>query len=157
MQSLDEAAIQRMLPHRAPFLFVDEVIGHDAHAETPWIETRWLVQPDMDVFRGHFPGQPILPGVLIQEHCFQSAALLIFLQDNLQGMAGGLPVLTNVDDARFRRMVTPGTELITNVELTERLANARYLKASVRSDAGQVARLRCALALAKDPQSGSAS
>lgn len=149
MATLDERAIQGMLPHRDPFLFVDAVLAYDLDGEAPWIETRWHVRPDMEVFRGHFPGQPVLPGVLIQEHCFQSGALLIYLQDELQGMAGGTPVLTKVEDARFRRMVAPDTTLTTRVELTDRLANARYLKASVRSEDGQVARLRCALALAE--------
>ncbi len=149
MATLDEQAILKMLPHRDPFLFVDQVLAYDLEAESPWVETQWHVKPDMDVFRGHFPGQPVLPGVLIQEHCFQSGALLIYLQDDLQGMAGGTPVLTKVEEARFRRMVTPGATLTTRVELVDRLANARYLKATVRSAEGQVARLRCALALAE--------
>ncbi|HPF13897.1 MAG: beta-hydroxyacyl-ACP dehydratase [Planctomycetes bacterium] len=150
--TLDLAAIQELLPHRAPFLFVDQVLASGEAGGKPWLETRWFVDPDMDVFRGHFPGNPILPGVLIQEHCFQSGALLIYTSEGFHGLAGGIPVLTKVEDARFRRMVRPGMTLTTRVEQTERLANARYLQAKVHCEGALVARLQCVLAVAEDAQ-----
>ena len=69
--------ILELLPHRDPFLLVDSI----SERGEGWIETEWHVAEDMDVFRGHYPGNPVLPGVLISEHCFQSAALLIFSTD----------------------------------------------------------------------------
>ncbi|MFT4647151.1 MAG: 3-hydroxyacyl-[acyl-carrier-protein] dehydratase [Planctomycetota bacterium] len=149
MLTLDRQAIEKLLPHRDPFLFVDEVIGSGTDASgNAWLETRWTVKPDMDVFRGHYPGNPILPGVLIQEHTFQSGALLIYTTENREGLSGGMPVLTKVEDARFRRMVLPGMQLTTRVELYDSLSNARFLRAKVQGPDGLVARLSCVLALA---------
>lgn len=150
MLQLDRQGIEKLLPHRDPFLFVDEVTGSGIDDKgIAWLETTWTAQPDMDVFRGHYPGNPILPGVLIQEHIFQSGALLIYSTENREGLTGGMPVLTKVEDARFRRMVKPGMQLTTRVELTETLSNARYIRAKVTGPEGLVARLTCVLALAE--------
>ncbi|MBL4771539.1 MAG: beta-hydroxyacyl-ACP dehydratase [Planctomycetes bacterium] len=149
MLQLDRQGIEKLLPHRDPFLFVDQVTGSGTDDKgIAWLETQWTAQPDMDVFRGHYPGNPILPGVLIQEHIFQSGALLIYTTENREGLTGGMPVLTKVEDARFRRMVKPGMQLTTRVELTESLSNARYIRAKVTGPEGLVARLTCVLALA---------
>lgn len=150
MLTLDRQGIENLLPHRDPFLFVDEVTGSGVDDKgIAWLETSWTVKEDMDVFRGHYPGNPILPGVLIQEHTFQSGALLIYTTENREGLTGGMPVLTKVEDARFRRMVKPGMTLTTKVELTETLSNARYIRAKVTGPEGLVARLNCVLALAE--------
>jgi 3-hydroxyacyl-[acyl-carrier-protein] dehydratase len=142
--STERAAIEALLPHREPFLLVDRITdrGDD------WIETEWHVAEDLDVFRGHYPGNPVLPGVLISEHCFQSAALLV---GNLTGEEAtpGVPVLTRIEDARFRRMVRPGHTLRTRVQQTDRLANACWFTAQVTSEEGKVARLAFVLALAE--------
>ncbi|MEZ6018562.1 MAG: hypothetical protein R3F17_00220 [Planctomycetota bacterium] len=91
--------------------------------------------------------------MLIQEHTFQCGALLIYQSEGLTSLGGGLPVLSRVEDARFKHMVAPGTTLCTRVELTERLANARYLKAKVTTQDGKlVARLACVLAIAEESQ-----
>ncbi len=141
--------ILERLPHRDPFLLVDAITeqGED------WIETEWHVPEDMDVFRGHYPGNPVLPGVLISEHCFQSAALLV---GQLTGpdAAPGIPVLTRIEDARFRRLVRPGQTLHTKVQQTESLANARWFIAKVTIPEGKVARLQFVLALAEEPTHG---
>lgn len=141
--STERAAIEALLPHRDPFLLVDRI----ADRGDDWIETEWHVAEDLDVFRGHYPGNPVLPGVLISEHCFQSAALLV---GNLTGedAASGVPVLTRIEDARFRRMVRPGHNLHTRVEQTDRLANACWFTAQVTSEEGKVARLAFVLAMA---------
>ena len=79
--SPERAAIEALLPHRDPFLLVDRI----ADRGEDWIETEWHVAEDLDVFRGHYPGNPILPGVLISEHCFQSAALLLGNEPGTRG------------------------------------------------------------------------
>jgi 3-hydroxyacyl-[acyl-carrier-protein] dehydratase len=134
--------IETRLPHRAPFLFVDEVAEQTAER----IVTRWRVPPDLDCFRGHYPGHPILPGVLLCEFAFQSAAILAGEPEG----ADGIPVLARIEDARFKRPVGPGDELAAEVELVERMGGAAFFRATVRSGARTVLRVRFALARASD-------
>ncbi len=139
----DRTEIEALLPHRDPFLFVDRIVSR---AESTMV-TEWRVPPDLDVFRGHYPGNPILPGVLIAEHVFQSAALLIYSGDASKEQPG-TPVLSRIEDARYKRMVRPDDTLTSEVELTDSLANARFFTAKVTCEGVMVARIKCTLALA---------
>ena len=104
MDSDPRAAVLAALPHRPPFLFVDRIVERsDAR-----IVTEWDVPRDLPVFQGHFPGQPVLPGVISSEFCFQSAAILFSGEPSAGASSVGLPVLTRIADARFRRVVAPG-------------------------------------------------
>lgn len=134
--------IEALLPHRDPFLFVDRIVerGDDA------ILTEWHVRPDLDCFRGHYPGQPILPGVLTSEFCLQSGALLVYASAR-----EGVPVATAIRDARFRSLVRPGETLRAAVRLDERVGPARYLSARVTSGERWVAQLAFTLAVAPAP------
>lgn len=134
--------VEALLPHRAPFLFVDRIVDRGPDR----IATEWRVDPELPAFAGHFPGDPVLPGVLLAEHCFQSAALLVYGQEG--GAAHGTPVLTRIRDARYRRIVRPGAVLAAEVRLEGSVANARYFSAVVREDGSTVARLAFTLALA---------
>ena len=95
--------------------------------------------------KGFAPGRPILPGVLISEHVFQAAAVLISRQ--LQGFAAqdGVPVLTKIEAARFRRMVEPGETLVTDIRVEERLGPAWYMSGHVQCDDKTVVKLRYTL------------
>jgi len=128
----ERAAIEAAIPHRAPFLLVDRVAAREAS----WIETEWRVPSAADWCTGHYPGQPILPGVLLCEHALQSGALLV--SHALGGFAreAGAPVVVRLEDARFRRMVRPGELVRTRVELVERVGPAWFLAARA-SVAGQ--------------------
>jgi 3-hydroxyacyl-[acyl-carrier-protein] dehydratase len=99
------------LPHRPPFLFVDEVLevvpGQAARG-------RWSLTGDEWFFGGHFPGRPTLPGVLMCEAIAQIGAVAV-LDD--ERFAGRLPLFGGLDGARFRRQVGPGDELILECEL----------------------------------------
>jgi 3-hydroxyacyl-[acyl-carrier-protein] dehydratase len=99
------------LPHRPPFLFVDEVLdvvpGQSARG-------RWSLTGDEWFFAGHFPGRPTLPGVLMCEAIAQVGALAV-LQDHR--FAGRLPLFGGLDRARFRRQVGPGDELVLECEI----------------------------------------
>jgi 3-hydroxyacyl-[acyl-carrier-protein] dehydratase len=99
------------LPHRPPFLFVDEVLevvpGQSARG-------RWSLTGDEWFFGGHFPGRPTLPGVLMCEAIAQVGALAV-LQD--ERFAGRLALFGGLDGARFRRQVGPGDELILECEI----------------------------------------
>ena len=132
------------LPHRPPFLFVTRVLEHEGER----LVTEWDVPEDLFAFEGHFPGEPVLPGVLISEFCFQSGAILIYATSQEDQDSAGVPVLTRITDARFRKIVRPGETLRAEITLTERLSNARYVTAKVTSDGKAVLRLQCVLAVA---------
>jgi len=144
VSSQDLQRVESLLPHRAPFLFVDRIVEEGQG----WITTEWHVPPDLPAFTGHYPGNPVLPGVLIAEHCFQSAALLIYSAGDGSEQDEGVPVLTKIEDARFRHMVAPDTVLSTRVQLDEQLSNARYMSAFVQAGGRTVVRLKFVLALA---------
>lgn len=112
--------ITELIPQRPPFLFVDEVINF----EDKKIKTSLKLSGAEDFFKGHFPGNPIMPGVLLQEALFQSGAALMALLDN----QAGLGVVTRVQNAKFKQMVKPGDQLEMEVELVESLANAHFMK-----------------------------
>lgn len=143
---MDRAAIQDCIPHRAPFLWLDEVV----EISESGIHARKHVPTDLDVFRGHYPGTPILPGVLICESAFQAAAVLISRIAPVQ--EGHVPVVTRLTNTKFRRVVRPGETLDIQVELVERLSNAYFLTGKVSVD-GQVAvRLEFACSEAPAPE-----
>ncbi|MBE3519443.1 MAG: 3-hydroxyacyl-ACP dehydratase FabZ [Firmicutes bacterium] len=103
--------ITEILPHREPFLFISRVIsvvpGKEATAE-------YDVPKDFDVFRGHFPGHPIMPGVLILEFMAQTGALALL---SLPQYRGKIAYLAGIDRARFKRPVWPGTTLRARVKI----------------------------------------
>lgn len=142
------ATIHERIPHRAPFLFVDAIESEDA----THIVTRWTPASDAVFFQGHYPGNPIVPGVLIMEMVFQSAALHFAGQSDGTELVGTVPVLTRVSGGRFKRMAKPDAPLFARLELTEALGPARFMKARVTNQAGElVTSLEFAVAAA--PQS----
>ena len=136
--------ICRLIPHRDPFLWIDEVVAESANRLT----ARKFVAPELDVFRGHYPGQPVLPGVLLCEAAMQAGAVLIARQSGDALRAGRVPVATRINNVKFRRMVRPGDWLEIEVELCERLADAFFLKAKIRVDGKSAAELEFACTLA---------
>ena len=140
--------VRDFIPHRPPFLFLDRVVAHDGDTLT----AEWDVPEDLFAFEGHFPGEPVLPGVLISEFCFQAGAVLIYATSQDDQEAPGVPVLTRIEDARFRKIVRPGETLRAEIQLTDRLSNARYVTAKVTSGGESVVRLKCVLAVAPPMQ-----
>lgn len=111
-----------LIPQRPPFLFVDKVIERTEKS----IKTTLKLTGLEDFFKGHFPGNPIMPGVLLQEALFQSGAAL------MAGRSGaGLGVVTRVQNAKFKNMVRPGDELEMEVHLIESISNAHYMKGTI--------------------------
>ena len=135
------AEIEAAIPHREPFLFVDRILSRSEQG----IQCAWRVPEDADWFRGHYPGQPVTPGVILSEHAFQCAA--IFLSEQLSGFSAedGVPVLTKIENARYKRMVQPGESLETQVSLRERLGPAWYLSAKVSCAGATVLNIRFVL------------
>ena len=137
---MDRDAICAVLPHRDPFLFVDRVLD----AGEDWIESEWTVPADGDWFRGHYPTRPVTPGVLLSEHTFQTGALLVArLRERVEAAEDDVPVLTKIEDARFRRMVNPGETVRTRVTLTEVVGPAYLMRADVKwvGEGGETARV----------------
>jgi 3-hydroxyacyl-[acyl-carrier-protein] dehydratase len=126
-----------LIPQRPPFLFVDKVVDRTENS----IKTTLKVTGQEDFFKGHFPGNPIMPGVLLQEALFQSGAAL------MAGRAGGgLGVVTRVQNAKFKNMVRPGDELEMEVQLTESISNAHYMKGTTKVDGKTVLVIEFAVA-----------
>ncbi|MFZ9001613.1 MAG: 3-hydroxyacyl-ACP dehydratase FabZ family protein [Bacteriovoracaceae bacterium] len=113
--------IQEGLKQRPPFLFVDEIVERGAQH----IHTRKYVKADEYYFKGHFPGNPIMPGVLLQECAFQSGSLI--LVNEKAGNKTG--VVSRVSDVKFRSLVRPGDVIDIKVELKEELSGAYFFEA----------------------------
>ena len=107
-----------LLPHRPPFLFVDEILDIEPGVSA---RGRWRLTGDEWFFAGHFPGRPTLPGVLMCEAIAQVGALAVL---NDERFAGKLPLFGGIDSARFRRQVGPGDELILECEMGRMSARA---------------------------------
>jgi 3-hydroxyacyl-[acyl-carrier-protein] dehydratase len=105
-----------LLPHRPPFLFVDAVDELDPGRSA---RARYRVTGDESFLGGHFPGNPVFPGVLQLEALAQTGGIAVLADARF---AGRLPLFGGVEDARFRRMVLPGDELVLEVTL-ERLSS----------------------------------
>ena len=140
---LDADAIQRLIPHRPPFLWIDEVVSIDDQR----IVARKRIVPELDVFRGHYPAYPVLPGVLQLEAAFQAGAILI--ARTTPPSLDAVPVVTRVNNVQFRQLVRPGDTLDIEVELSERLANAFFLKGKTQVNGKVTARLEFACAMAE--------
>lgn len=115
--------IEKLIPQRAPFLFIDTLVekGEDH------IHTQLHLTGNEDFFKGHFPGNPIMPGVLMCEACFQTAAALLSQEGE-----NGLGVVTKIEQTKFKNMARPGDILDIKVERIETLANASYMKAHIQ-------------------------
>ncbi len=109
---------EAVLPHRAPFLFVDEVTALEPGVSASGV---WRLTGEEAFFGGHFPGRPTLPGVLMCEAIAQVGAIALLTDDRY---AGKLPLFGGLDKARFRRQVGPGDELTIDVEMTRLSARA---------------------------------
>lgn len=128
---MSQTDILAAIPHRPPFLFLDEIIERGENR----IVCRKTFRGDEFFYQGHYPDLPLTPGVILCEAAMQAGAVL--LSARLAGK-GGAPVATRMGDVRFKRMVRPGETVDIEVDLIERLADAFYLKAKV-SCGGKVA------------------
>ena len=110
---LDISKVMELLPHRYPFLLVDRVVGLEQGKSLSAIKNVSINEP---FFQGHFPGQPIMPGVLILEAMAQATGLLAFSSMG-DAHKSKLYLLVGIDKARFRGQVVPGDQLALNITL----------------------------------------
>lgn len=119
------AQIHAAIPHRDPFLLIDEVVSQDEKR----IHCRKTFTGEEYFYRGHYPDFPLTPGVLLCEAGMQAGAVL--LSKFAAETPGKVPVATRIDSVRFKRMVRPGETIDIEVDLVERLAEAYFMKAKV--------------------------
>ncbi|ADE57620.1 3-hydroxyacyl-ACP dehydratase FabZ [Aminobacterium colombiense] len=122
---IDIDKIMKALPHRYPFLLVDRILEVGEN-RVVGLKNVSINEP---FFTGHFPDEPVMPGVLILEAMGQVAAMMIVCRPNMQNM---VTYLTGVDKARFRRPVRPGDQLITTAEMVK----SRGLMGKVKARSG---------------------
>lgn len=103
--------IEQILPHREPFLLLDEVLELEPGSR---VVARKTVREDEWYLAGHFPGRPIMPGVLMVEALAQAGAVAVLSEEENRGK---LALFAGIDDLRFKRIVEPGDELILTCEL----------------------------------------
>lgn len=135
--------VHAAIPHREPFLLVDEIV----ECQPERIVCRKHFTGAETFYAGHYPGQPLTPGVLLCEAALQAGAVL--LSRLATASPGSVPVVTRIDGVRFKQMVRPGDTVQIEVDLVERLANAYFLKGKVTRDGLVAVRLDFAVTLAR--------
>ena len=124
----DKDFITDRIPHRDPFLWLDRVV----ELSEDHILAEKHFSPDLSLFGGHYPDYPLVPGVILCEAVFQAGALLIGeLFRDAEG-TDGVPVLTRILGAKFKREVRPGDTVAINAVLKEYVGSAWFLKGQVR-------------------------
>jgi 3-hydroxyacyl-[acyl-carrier-protein] dehydratase len=132
---IDVVTIQQLLPHRYPFLLVDRVVEFEAHKRVLCIKNVTVNEPQ---FQGHFPGNPVMPGVLVIEALAQAGGILTQLSHQAD-TSGKLFYLVKIDNAKFSKMVVPGDRLELEVELKRTIRNMALYAGTARVDGEQVA------------------
>jgi 3-hydroxyacyl-[acyl-carrier-protein] dehydratase len=112
LKMLDQAAIMNILPHRYPFLLVDKIVELEPGERAVGLKS---VSGNEPFFPGHFPGRPVMPGVLIVEALAQTGAVALL---SASGLEGKIAYFAGIDKCRFRRPVVPGDQLRLEVTLT---------------------------------------
>ena len=118
MTEIDINQIQKILPHRYPFLMIDRVIEIDPGKTLTAIKNVSVNEP---FFEGHFPHHPVFPGVLMLECIAQASAILASLMIDATASGENVYLFAGVDKARFRRPVVPGDQLVIDVEFVKHI------------------------------------
>jgi beta-hydroxyacyl-ACP dehydratase FabZ len=150
----DILGIMRLLPHRYPFLLVDRILSVTQGPVAVGSKVRGLknVSVNEPFFQGHFPGNPVMPGVLILECMAQVAGCLFFT--GVEEPEKMLMYLSGVDKARFRRPVLPGDQLIVDAEIVQLRSSVVRCKAEARVDGSLCAESEFMSSLFKIPAAG---
>jgi 3-hydroxyacyl-[acyl-carrier-protein] dehydratase len=136
------AEIHAAIPHRPPFLLVDEIISRDAER----IVCRKKFTGEEFFFVGHYPAQAIVPGVLLCEAAMQSGAVL--MSKSQTAAKKGMPVVTRMNDVRFKHIVRPGDTIDIEATLREKMGDAYFFDAKIICNGKSAVRLEFACMLA---------
>ena len=143
--------IYRTIPHRPPFLFIDEIVEIREDGAT----CKRTIRMEEPQFEGHYPGNPIMPGVLLCEACFQTGAIYLAKQIETGGrsLKDVTPVLSRISDAKFKQMVKPGDTVLIEVTMKETLGKFFFLKGKILKDGKPALTIEFALAML-EPEAG---
>ena len=133
--TLDINGIKEYLPHRYPLLLVDRVLDVELGKRITAIKN---VTVNEEFFNGHFPHKPVMPGVLMIEALAQTAAILSFMTMNVKPDENSVVYFVGIDNARFKRPVEPGDQLVMEVEILRQARGIWKYKATASVD-GKVA------------------
>lgn len=133
------------IPQREPFLFIETVLERTENS----ITTGKTLTGKEDFFRGHFPGSPIFPGVLMCEAVFQTGALLMSLRDEGTG-SSKKALVTRIQGAKFKNIARPGDELQIKVDFVEMLANAAFMKGKITAGGSTIMTIEFAATLVEN-------
>ncbi|PWM35633.1 MAG: beta-hydroxyacyl-ACP dehydratase [Clostridiales bacterium] len=128
MALMDKEQIKKIIPHRDPFLLIDEVLELEPGVRCV---AQKYIAPDSFWFEGHYPGYPVTPGVLMVEMLAQTAAVCGM---SVKGNEGKIPLFAGVNKARFRRQVLPGETLRLEVEIAQARASIGVGKGTATVD-----------------------
>ncbi len=127
-------AVTDLIPHRPPFLFVDEIVSETADSLTA--KRAWRVEENF--YKGHYPGAPITPGVLLCEAVFQTGALYMARQAQAAGAkpGEGVPLMAKISDVRFRNPVYPGDQIVIEVKKKDVAAGFTMMSGAIKKADG---------------------
>lgn len=135
--------VLRAIPHREPFLFVDRIVEHSEGR----IVTERTLREDEPQFLGHYPGAPLMPGVLLCEAVFQTGAILLTGMASAETPPNAKPVLTRIREAKFRNMARPGETISVEVVLDEKMGGAYLMTGRVSSNGKNILRVGFVVAM----------
>lgn len=138
---LEASDINRILPHRPPLLLVDRAVVNPDNT----VKAEVYLRPEWEIFQGHFPSYPVLPGIYVTESMAQAAGLLLL---TMPGNEGKLPLFLNISQMRFLRPARPGDTMQLSAELVQDAGNGIYeCKVFAHIDNKKIAAGRISLAL----------
>ena len=126
LESMEIGEILSVLPHRYPFLMIDRIVDIDRDESAVGIKNVTVNEP---IFQGHFPGEPIFPGVLIIEGMAQTAGAIAIAHDAASGQGRKLVYLLTIDKCKFRKPAVPGDKLEYHIRKSRRRGNMGWYEA----------------------------